>query len=157
MTVKRRTLLVAAGLGGLPAWALAQAAAKDAAVAEALFVEGKVDVLQWADPQPHLVLSHVPRQVPKGELPARRIRSSVEPLALRALLDRVLVIPGAGPWRVHLPALARLTQWGLQAPQVGQVVGVLGVPIPQVAGVNTVSAQVLFLDDGGYPVLFDPA
>lgn len=148
---------MAAGLGGLPAWVLAQAAAKDAAVAEAHFVEGKVDVLQWADPQPHLVLSHVPRPVPKGELAARRIHSSAEPLAVRALLDRVLVVPGAGPWRVHLPVLARLTQWGLQAPKVGQLVGVLGVPIPQVAGMNTVSAQFLFLANEGYPVLFDPA
>ena len=157
MTLRRRTLLLAAGLGGLPAWALAQAA-RDAAAAEAIYVEGQVNALHWADPQPHLVLTHVPRQVPKGELQARRIRPSAEPLAVRGLLDRVLVVPGgAGPWRVHLPSLARLAQWGVTAPKVGQSLGVLGAAIPRVGGMNTLSAQVLFLPDAGYPLLFDPA
>ena len=58
-------------------------------------------------------------------------------------------------WRVELPSLPKLLEWGVQRPKIGETVGVLGLPGPDVDGTATLQALILFAGGRGYPLGFE--
>lgn len=117
-----------------------------------LYVEGEVNTLLWNDPHPHLRLVHRPPVRLPTDLRERKLLPHRDADRTRELLSRTVVPVFERAWRVELPTLAKLLLWGVERPMIGERVGVIGWPGPDVQGTSTVQAVVLFVDGQGYPL-----
>lgn len=117
-----------------------------------LYLEGNVNTLLWNDPHPHLRLVHRPAARLPTDLRERAVLPHRDPRRTSELLERAVVPLFERAWRVELPTLAKLLDWGVQRPKIGDTVGVIGSPGPDVEGTATVHALILFVDGRGYPL-----
>ena len=117
-----------------------------------LYIEGDVKTLLWNDPHPHLRLVHEPAQRLPTDLRERKLLPHRGAESTAQLLSHVVVPVFERAWRVELPTLAKLLEWGVERPEIGEPVGVVGLPGPDVEGTATMQAVVLFIDSQGYPL-----
>lgn len=117
-----------------------------------LYVEGNVNTLLWNDPHPHLRLVHRPSVRLPTDLRERKLLPHRDADSTAQLLSRVVVPVFERAWRVELPTLAKLLEWGVERPMIGEPAGVIGMPGPEVRGMATLQAVVLFVDGKGYPL-----
>lgn len=119
-----------------------------------LYLEGHVNTLLWNDPHPHLRLVHRPDARLPTDLRNREVLPHKETRRMEALIDRAVVPVFERAWRVELPTLAKLLEWGVQRPKMGNTLGVLGLPGPDVQDTATLQALILFVGKRGYPLGF---
>lgn len=117
-----------------------------------LYIEGTVRTLLWNDPHPHLRMVHEPGQRLPTDLQARGMLPHRDADRTARLLSHVVVPVFERAWRVELPTLAKLLEWGVERPAIGETVGVVGLPGPEVQDTATMQAVVLFIDGKGYPL-----
>jgi hypothetical protein len=156
--MRRRSLLIA--LAAAPAgFVRAHHGWEPFDPALALYLEGPVTQIIWADPHPHLELLHRPEVMLPGDLRDRAIPPQRETVDTAQLLARARVAPAFSGrfWRVDLPSLARLNKWDVRRPKVEQVIGVIGFAGPETTATPTLRAEILFIGDKAYPMRSDPA
>ena len=121
-----------------------------------IYLEGEVTIILWSDPHPHLeLLQRRGARVPP-EL-ARSVLRHRGPVDAAQLVGKSVPAPDTErTWRVELPPLHRIVAWGMDRPKRGEVVGVIGLLGPPVAGTPAMQAEILFTGDKGYPLRADP-
>lgn len=112
-----------------------------------LFLHGRVAVLTWADPRPHLELLQADDARQVLWIWERRGPALGLDAATQSLLARAVVPPVArARWLVALPSLARLSTADVPRPHIGDVISLLGAWRSPVTGTPAVDAQVLLRD-----------
>lgn len=150
--MQRRQLILVLGSLAAP-WARGDTEWKPRAGQPPLYVEGEVTVLTWAAPSPYLRLVQRPLATIPPDLTAREIAPHKDRQATQSLLERAaLPVSTDRVWQVRLPTLPRLIAWGMERPQIGHVVGVVGYAGPRIGGFQAMQAEVLFIGARGYPL-----
>lgn len=123
-----------------------------------IYLEGEVATLLWSDPHAHLELTPDPGARVPPDLRQRIVPRQQAKIDTAALLARASVpVHSNKIWRVQLASLARLSVWDVPRPKIGDRLGVIGYPGPEVEQMLTLRAEMLFIGDKAYPLRSDPA
>lgn len=153
---RRQSLLLLFGAAAAP-WARSATEWSPWVGQPPLYIEGEVTVLTWAAPQAWLQMVQHRGAVVPADLAARDIARHRNPEVTRDLLRRaVLPVSNDRMWHVRLPTLAQLLAWGVDRPQIGHVVGVVGHAGPRINGFQALQAELLFTGARGYPLHSEP-
>ncbi|RZT93777.1 DUF6152 family protein [Rivibacter subsaxonicus] len=126
--------------------------------AKPLYLEGRIAVVNWANPHATLEVEPRPGLVLPADLAARPLPAQQSAVDGAAILGKARLPAKSAPrWTIELAPLSRLDAWQVKAPKVGDAVSLVGYAAPGEQGAPVIRVEFLFLDGKAYGLRSSPA